>query len=159
MSVPPDHDFEDLRKLLAWKRHEQPPPGYFHLFSARVLERIEREQMCPTSTWWERFVQHFDAKPVFACAYAVAISSLLLVGFRFSQMFDNDTASVPPSSAPWLATTPAPGSALSASFGNAAEPPPSAYGSFQSALRAETPNLFFPSHNSAFHAVRFRPAD
>ena len=85
MNSSPD-DFRDLRRLLALKRHEQPPPGYFKHLPDRVMIRIEREEgLAEHSTWWEWLVRKLDAQPVLAGAYAFAISGLMLLGFKVSQ--------------------------------------------------------------------------
>ena len=85
MNSSPD-DFKDLRRLLALKRHEQPPPGYFNYLPDKVLMRIERdEDLSEYSTWWEWLVRKLDAQPVLAGAYAFAISGLMLLGFKLSQ--------------------------------------------------------------------------
>ena len=47
-------DFETVRRLMALKRHETPPPGYFRDFSSRVVERIEREEAARPRPWWNR---------------------------------------------------------------------------------------------------------
>jgi hypothetical protein len=105
-----DEDFSDLRKLLALKRHEQPPPGYFNRLSGRILARIEESETASQSTWWDWLVARFDARPILACAYGFTISGLLLMGFRLSQMLganpDADLATA--NTGGWLAATPDP---------------------------------------------------
>jgi hypothetical protein len=107
MSMSTSRDnFEQVRKLLACKRHEQPPPGYFNHFSDRVIARIEVEESSGCSNWWDWLVEKFEAKPILACAYSLAVSSLLLVGFRFSDILDQEVAEVPLPSALNLAGIP-----------------------------------------------------
>lgn len=103
-------DFSKLKQLLACKRYEQPPPGFFNRFSGRVLARIEAEEwneLTEYSSWWQWVVEKFDAKPVVACVYGLTISGLLLAGFRLSEIFETETAATSAHSLPWLATTPA----------------------------------------------------
>ena len=90
MNSAPD-DFKNLRRLLALKRHEQPPPGYFNYLPDRIQVRIEREDLSEYSTWWEWFVRKIDAQPVLAGAYAFAISGLMLLGFKVSQDMQHET--------------------------------------------------------------------
>lgn len=85
-----DQNFEDLRKLLALKKHEQPPPGYFNRLPGKILARIEAAEPSVQSTWWDWMVARFDARPVLACAYGFTISALLLMGFRLSQVLQAD---------------------------------------------------------------------
>lgn len=92
---PPPEDFEDLRKLLALKRHEQPPPGYFYYLPDKVMVKIEEGDLSEYSTWWEWLVARFDARPILAGAYACAISGLLLMGFRVSQLMQSESAQGP----------------------------------------------------------------
>jgi hypothetical protein len=100
-------DFDNLKRLLALKRYEQPPPGYFENFSDRVISRIEAEELSEYSSWWQWLVAKFDAKPVVAGAYGLTVSGLLLAGFHFSETFENEVAKNPTPTLPWLATTPA----------------------------------------------------
>jgi len=77
---PAPENFEKLQKLLALKRHEQPPPGFFARFPSQVRARIEgphREQ--PTS-WWHRLAESLDARPMLAGAYGLAVGGILLLG-------------------------------------------------------------------------------
>jgi hypothetical protein len=84
MNSSPD-DFQELRRLLALKRHEQPPPGYFGYLPDKIQMRIERDDLSEHSTWWEWLVRKLDAQPILAGAYAFAISGLMLLGFKLSQ--------------------------------------------------------------------------
>src|SRR5580704_4090730 len=69
MNSEPD-DFEALRKLMALKRHEQPPPGYFGRLPDRITSRIEREG--GDLGFWERILAGFTFRPAFAYSFALA---------------------------------------------------------------------------------------
>ena len=105
MSSHPE-EFTKLRKLLAFKRYEQPPPGYFDHLRQKVASRLEAEELVEYSSWWQWLVEKFDAKPVLACVYGAVVSGLLLAGFRLSLVFENEVAATPIFSGPWLAVTP-----------------------------------------------------
>jgi hypothetical protein len=77
---------EALRRILALKRHEQPPPGYFNSFSSRIIARIEAGERAPDSLW-ERLSQlwtAFETKPLLAGAVGVTFCGLLTTAFLFS---------------------------------------------------------------------------
>lgn len=75
-----ENDFEALRRLLALKRHEIPPPGYFEDFSSRVIGRIRAGEAAQELPWLLRILQAFEAKPAYPVALASALCTLLLVG-------------------------------------------------------------------------------
>jgi|ERR1051325_4461413 hypothetical protein len=93
MSPIPD-DFEQLRRLLALKRYEQPPPGYFHAFSRQVIVRIKAGDLgneAEASFWsfgagsfLRRVWATLDARPVFAGAFGVAVCGFFVVGAMLS---------------------------------------------------------------------------
>lgn len=85
-------NFEELRRLLSLKQHEQPPPGYFNRFSDALLERIEDEVMFDRRSWWQRVVSDWDFKPALACAYGLTVVSLVIFGVRFSMWFEAEEA-------------------------------------------------------------------
>src|ERR1051326_5741415 len=103
-------DFDGLKKLLALKRHEQPPPAYFNHFSDKIIARIEAERQAPRLSLWDRLFPELDARPVLACAYGLIITGLLVVGLGISESRENDDrgdANNPGN--PWFAAqTPAP---------------------------------------------------
>jgi hypothetical protein len=90
---PEQENIQGLRRLLALKRHEQPPPGYFERFSGRVITRIQAGERAPDS-FWERFsfeanwLQQvwaaFETKPLLAGAFGATICALFTAGFVFS---------------------------------------------------------------------------
>ncbi len=92
---PEQENFDGLRRLLALKRHEQPPPGYFDRFSSQVIARIragEEEQRVPL---WERLFHEvpwiqslfgaFETKPAFAVAFGAAVCGVMIAGIIYSQ--------------------------------------------------------------------------
>ncbi len=95
MSMYPDSEhFDQLRRLLALKRHEQPPPSYFHNFSRQVIARLQAGEQAhdvsPLLRWfWEtpwvqRLWATLESRPALAGALGVAACSLLLAGFVYS---------------------------------------------------------------------------
>ncbi|MBI1178387.1 hypothetical protein GC207_13205 [bacterium] len=71
-------DFEQLRQLLALKRHENPPPGYFRDFSTRVIERIEREGVAVDENWLQRVISLFRVRPAISASFCLASLLVLL---------------------------------------------------------------------------------
>ena len=94
MSMLPEQDnFEQLRRLLALKRHEQPPPGYFNHFSREVIARIRSSELQQESSsvgfllefpLLQRMWAALEAKPVLSGAFGVALCGFLTAGFLFS---------------------------------------------------------------------------
>jgi hypothetical protein len=94
-----ENDFEMLRRLLALKRHEVPPPGYFNGFSGEVIRRIcageasapasISEQLFAEAPWWMRLFQSFVFKPAFAGAFASMLFLLLVFGIVFADRPDS----------------------------------------------------------------------
>ena len=109
---PAPEEFSRLRKLVALKRHEQPPPGYFDHFSDKVIARIEAERLCARNSWWHRLLPEWDAKPVLACAYGLVIMGLLAIGVGVSQSLDSEEAVAPDLGQPWFAQAPGSDAAL-----------------------------------------------
>lgn len=75
-----ENDFDALRRLLALKRHEVPPPGYFENFSDNVLGRISAGEQVRELPWLLRFLQAFEARPAYPVAFASSLCMVLLFG-------------------------------------------------------------------------------
>ena len=94
MNADPEN-FDDLRRLLALKRHEHPHPRYFNDFSSSVIARIKAgERGDPASMvdrlfgqagWWQRALAVIEAKPSFAGAFGAAVCALLISGIVYSE--------------------------------------------------------------------------
>jgi len=149
-------EFDSIQKLLAIKRHEQPPPGYFSYFSHKVISRIEVDQYEERPGFWARLASRFDAKPVLACAYGFTISGLLLMGFRLSEIFEQEAAAAPTPSGPWLASALGSGNLESAEFVHSGYGRPSNLASFSSLYpvfqaQATTANSSFHIQPASFN--------
>jgi hypothetical protein len=98
MSMSQDsQDFGQLRRLLALKRHEQPPPGYFNDFSSQVIARIKAGDRAEEGAlgrllwdapWLQRFWSALEAKPIVAGAFGAAVCALLVGGVLYSERVD-----------------------------------------------------------------------
>lgn len=113
-------NFDQLRKLLALKRHEQPPPGYFHKLPGEVISKLRAERQAKAdpiarlnyeAPWLMRLWQKLEANPVFAGAFGAGACALLLAGIFFTEKPAApstlaDSANLP-QSAPFVAAVPA----------------------------------------------------
>ena len=96
-------DFENVRRLLALKRHEQPPPGYFHHFSGNVISRIRAGETGDTlrfsnpaagvASWLQRFWAAVETKPALAGGLGMALCAFLVTGVVISGQNENPTSS------------------------------------------------------------------
>jgi hypothetical protein len=102
MSQSPDN-FDALQKLLALKRHEPPPPGYFNRFAGQVIARLEAEGGVPSPTWWQRWWEALNAPPVLALSYGAVIVGLVMLGTGLLQSLELDADPALAASQPWLA--------------------------------------------------------
>jgi len=69
-----------LQQLLAIKRYEQPPPGYFEQFVAEFHRRLDAEMMRPR--WWQRLAESIrvEVQPVWRYGLAGACGAALALG-------------------------------------------------------------------------------
>lgn len=92
---PEQDDFLQLRRLLALKRHEQPPPGYFEHFSGNVIARVRAgeatakfslaEALSWDAPWLQKLLGIVQNRPVLAGGFGFAACSLLVAGLLFSE--------------------------------------------------------------------------
>jgi hypothetical protein len=91
MAVRPDqvnmsdesNEFPELQRLMALKRHEQPPPGYFDRFPLRVMARIEALELKEESTGWRSFFKLLTSPSGILGFNALALTGLGLVCVSF----------------------------------------------------------------------------
>jgi hypothetical protein len=137
-------NFESLRRLLASKRHEMPPPQYFDGFSSRVIARIRAgeaetqagllEHLFGQIPWLLKLLQAFETKTVFAGAYASTLCLLLIAGVIFAERPEST------SQASW-------------------EPTPQSISSFTSATTAALPqpvNQMLMADNNTYSVFNFQ---
>jgi hypothetical protein len=74
MNMDPEKS-QALLKLMALKRHELPPPGYFNRLPGNIIARIEGGD--GQLGFWERVSASFAVRPAFAYAFALAACGAL----------------------------------------------------------------------------------
>jgi hypothetical protein len=98
-------DFDALRKLLALKRHEVPPPGYFdrlprdihvRLAAARQPQVVSRERSAPRSNWLSSLLRLAEARPSMVGSFGAAVCGLLLTGIIYSQKHEQPPPTILP---------------------------------------------------------------
>jgi hypothetical protein len=98
-------DFAALRKLLALKRHEVPPPGYFDRLPREIHVRIAaarqpltfRERSSePPSNWLASLLRLVESRPSFAGAAGAAMCGLILTGIVYSHKRDEPAVTILP---------------------------------------------------------------
>ena len=109
-----EDNFETLRQLLAHKRQELPPPGYFAGFSGRVVMQLRKAEALSSMTaerelfwqapWLLRLLQTLELKPAFAGAFASALTLLLVLGIVYAERPDSQPDLVLESSTPSAGT-------------------------------------------------------
>jgi hypothetical protein len=100
----PQPDFDNLRRLLALKRYEQPPPGFFSHFSDRVIARIEAEEMTTPAPGWRRWLAALDFRPSLAGAYGLLVVGLIVAGVGLSRSLEPVPAMPTFASGMWAGT-------------------------------------------------------
>jgi hypothetical protein len=100
-------NFESLRRLMALKRHEVPPPGYFDKFSGQVASRLiagDRgevesfaDRLFGEAPWLRRILQVLDARPLVAAGFGAGVCALLISGFVVAERADVADNSAGPS--------------------------------------------------------------
>ena len=89
-------EFEALRKLMALKRHEQPPPEYLNQLSTSIRTRIERGE--GQLNLWDRLSANFSLRPYLAYAFgltvccALGLSAVSVVKQEMAQAADSSPA-------------------------------------------------------------------
>jgi hypothetical protein len=95
MSQPSD-EFDSLRRLLALKRFETPPPGYFDQLSPRVLARISTaNEALAQQPWWRRVFPLELVDRVLTTPNAFTIAGLALVGVSLALVLNSDRPASP----------------------------------------------------------------
>lgn len=94
MSKDPEN-FDQLLKLLALKKYEQPPPGYFDQLSQEISARINAggsdrtvlmQEVGGELGWLGRIRTFLEARPILAGAFGMAVLAVM-----FSSLFRSPT--------------------------------------------------------------------
>jgi hypothetical protein len=98
------NDFEALRRLMALKRHEQPPPGYFNRLPDQIMARIQGGE--GKLGFWEQFLSQFTFRPALVYSFALAAFGALTFSVLYTvKTQPQQSAQTPPRNG-WRTITP-----------------------------------------------------
>jgi hypothetical protein len=94
MNMNTDQDnFDSLRRILALKRHEQPPPGYFNSLSSKICARIESRERINEPSFFARFFAD-GIKPALAYSFVLSVCALAAYGLNSFLRMEREPALV-----------------------------------------------------------------
>lgn len=107
MKPEPD-TFQDLRRLLALKRYEQPPPGFHDRFARQVMARIRAGEAASLHqvSWLQRFWSALETKPVLASAFGATVCLALGGGIFYTSQIEDSLGAATASAILPAVTTP-----------------------------------------------------
>jgi hypothetical protein len=108
-----------VERLLALKRYEQPPPGYFRLLPGRIIGRIEQGDGHYDT--WKRWRPEFSARPIVAFALGLTVCGALTLAIYIPPKMDQTvtTTELSPGNQ-WAAASAAAPATVETSLGGAA---------------------------------------
>ena len=77
---PPEDAEKRLLRLLALKRHELPPPGFFDQLPSRILVSLRAGSEISELSWWDRVWQTVVQQPMVGLSYATLGIGAVLFG-------------------------------------------------------------------------------
>ena len=92
--VPSDEE-QRLLRLLALKRHEVPPPGFFDQLPRRILVSVRAGVELEEKPWWEKLRDLIVTEPMVAGSYMALGLGALLFGVSVFETA-RDAGSAPP---------------------------------------------------------------
>jgi len=101
---PEPADQDELQRMFARKRQEQPPQQFLRGLSTAVIDRIQHPDPPLPPTLWQRLGLDFDSKQVLVCMSGVAVCGLLAYGLISSRHLKEP----PPSTVAPLGVPPTP---------------------------------------------------
>jgi hypothetical protein len=157
-------NFEALRKLLAVKRHEIPPPGYFEQFAGEVRARLRSgehhqedlwRELGDEASWLQRLWNTLANRPALAGACGMLLcGAVLIAGIYYSQVSESEMKSQPLAQGLNL---PAP-STVAESLALGQTPPAAVASSTNPVMSATAPAGLFEQIPGQARPVDFSPA-
>ncbi len=115
---PPDDAEQRLTRLLALKRHEVPPPGFFDQLPARILVNLRAGSEIGDAPWWLRAWRSFTREPMIGLSYAALGMGAVVFGISVLETaIDTRAPVVGPSQGLYQMTTQGSGMMLGDPFG------------------------------------------